>query len=121
MASKTCSPYDISAVIAAELETYTKEVVEDIAKAANEVSTELVSTLKQSSPKKTGKYAKSWTKKKEGNRYRVYNKKYQLTHLLEYGHVKRNGGRVAAKAHIRPAEEDAVKEFVEKVERAVKG
>ena len=45
--------------------------------------------------------------------------KYQLTHLLEYGHAKRGGGRVEARAHIKLAEEKAVKSFEEKIREAI--
>jgi hypothetical protein len=53
---------------------------------------------------KTKHYKKSFAVKKAGakdsfNGYVVYNKKWQLTHLLEYGHATRNGGRTRAFPH----------------------
>ncbi|KOS30610.1 prophage pi2 protein 37 [Bacillus anthracis] len=106
--------------IARELQRYGNVVEEDLEVAKEEVATNLVSDLKENSPKNTGKYGKGWRKKKDGSGFIVYNAlKPQLTHLLEKGHAQVNGGRVAAKVHIAPAEEKAVNEFFERVERAI--
>jgi len=67
------------------------------------------SYLRTNSPKRTGDYAKGWSYKVDEDvpgsyTGHVYNKtKYQLTHLLEKGHAKRNGGRVDGIPHIEPA------------------
>ncbi|MGZ9782466.1 HK97 gp10 family phage protein [Bacillus pseudomycoides] len=106
--------------ITRELQRYANVLEEDIEKAGDEVSDNVVSELKQKSPKKTGAYRKGWRKKKEGNKYIVHNKtRYQLTHLLEKGHVIKGGGRVPAKVHIAPVEERAINDYLERVERAV--
>lgn len=103
----------------------------DVSKAAQEAVTEVVSEsvkkLKQSGPKKSGKYAKGWTSKIEKTAATVdaviYGKSgtYQLAHLLENGHAKRGGGRVDGIVHIKPVEEWAIAEVEtrirEKVER----
>lgn len=89
------------------------------------VSKETVRELKASSPKLTGDYAKSWTQTKtagNGSTYGkiVHNKQnYRLTHLLEYGHAKRGGGRTKAQPHIAPAEEHAVEEFEKKLTEGI--
>lgn len=104
------------------LRQYTNEVEQEVQAAAEEVASESVDKLKQTSPKKTGNYAKSWTKTKKGKKWIVHNKKhYRLTHLLEKGHAKVNGGRVGAKVHIAPVEHNAINDFIERVERAVEG
>ncbi|MGG3116476.1 HK97 gp10 family phage protein [Bacillus paranthracis] len=106
--------------IARELQRYGKEVEEKLEVEKEEVSKNLVDELQQKSPKKTGKYRKGWRKKKVGNAIVVHNAlKPQLTHLLEKGHAKANGGRVPAQVHIAPAEEKAINEFIERVERAI--
>ena len=69
-----------------------------------ELAKSAVKQLKATSPKRTGRYASGWTRKKKGNAIIVHNKQYQLTHLLEKGHAKRGGGRVAARVHIAPVE-----------------
>lgn len=76
-----------------------------------------------------GKYAKSWQKKlsyssAKENRYTVYSTKYQLTHLLEYGHAKwiygyYTGGRVKAFPHIRPAEAAAEQNLISELRRTI--
>ena len=50
---------------------------------------------------------------------------YQLTHLLEKGHILKRGGRtlgrVPAKVHIAPVEERAIKNLEEAIEKIAKG
>lgn len=55
----------------------------------------------------TGEYNSSWarkiTKKRLYATVLIYNKEHgQLTHLLEFGHAKTNGGRTRAFPHIAP-------------------
>lgn len=111
------------------LDEYDREVRDVADEVMNEVSKEAANKLKATSPKRPGhgEYARSWTVKVEHgahgiNTYTVHNKKhYRLTHLLEKGHVIRNGvgtyGRAPAHVHIKPVEEWANDEVVAEIER----
>lgn len=86
--------------------------------AARIVAGQSVAALRVVSPKKTGKYAAGWNMSRIGETgfeiqgWRVQNDTYaSLTHLLENGHAKVNGGRVSAKVHIRPVEEKGIATF----------
>lgn len=113
--------------IARELAIYSKEVVEKVNVSSERVGKAAVKRLKATSPKKTGDYAKSWTittKPAVGQPHKriVHNKapEYRLAHLLEHGHAKVGGGRVESKPHIRPVEEEVIREFVAEVEEAIR-
>lgn len=82
--------------------------------------------IKANAPKNTGKYASSWTAKTTLESSHVLQitvhspKKYQLAHLLENGHAKRNGGRTQAQPHITPAEEAGIRQLEADIERALR-
>lgn len=114
---------DLADEIAKALAEYSEEIDEEIDKAAEEVITETVEELRATSPKRKGKYAKSWSKKKLKNGQWVAHVKaphYRLTHLLERGYVLKNGGRAKAHVHIAPAEQHAIEKFEERIMRLVK-
>lgn len=76
--------------------------------------------LRNTSPKMTGKYAKSWTYKKTETGFIVYNKQGWKTHLLENGHLTANGTkRVRAIKHIKPAEEKGIKELIDNIKKEI--
>ena len=113
---------ELEITIQKDLAAYSDEVAEGIRKEVKAVAKETVAALKATSPKDTGEYARGWSSRvefesREDIRVRIYNRtEPQLTHLLEYGHAKTNGGRVEGRPHIRPAEQQAEK----KLEGAVK-
>lgn len=107
--------------IAKILTEYSKDIEVGVSLAKDTVSNNTAKKLRLTSPKGSkGRYAKGWTVSDVRGKKVVHNKTdYQLTHLLEYGHVKVNGGRVDAKPHIRPAEEEAIKEFNEAIKKVL--
>lgn len=108
---------DISDQMEDILEDYSTEVRKTVDDCCLDVAKQSGQRLRETSPKKSGKYAKGWAIKEQKtsgfgqSTWVVYNKRYQLTHLLEKGHAKRNGGRVRAIPHIKPVEEWAQNEL----------
>lgn len=106
------------------LEEFSEEVQKAVDDSGKTVAKECASKLRNTSPKRKGDYAKSWRSKKDGDGYVVYNAKhYQLTHLLENGHVVRNKygtyGRVSGVKHIEPVEQWAIDEFQVRISRGL--
>ena len=117
---------EIGRAVEKVLSEYKDATVETMKKAIDKTSKQAVRDLKADSPKRTGAYAKSWASKVDKKTsvlaYEkiVFNKKhYRLTHLLEKGHRKVNGGFVAARPHIAKVEQDAVKTLVKEIEKNV--
>ena len=119
----------IADTIAKELAGYTKDVAEEVKKASDEVSKKLLADIKADAPKKTGAYKKAMKVEKmyeddyeKRNRWCVDPKtgEYRLSHLLEYGHLKRDGiNRVKAYPHIGENEQKAVEEFERRLKEAI--
>jgi len=47
--------------------------------------------------------------------------RYQIAHLLEHGHAKRGGGRVAARPHIAAAEEKGIRDLEDRIKEGLSG
>jgi Bacteriophage HK97-gp10, putative tail-component len=98
--------------LAGEIVSAVREYTEDVAKAVDkkvdEVANKVLKEAQALAPKRTGEYARTFVKTKEGgygeHRRIIWNKKhYRRVHLLEFGHAKVNGGRVDERPHLRPA------------------
>lgn len=82
--------------------------------------------ISANAPVRRGTYKKSWrTKKTRENanvlEVTVYSpKRYMIAHLLENGHAKRNGGRVAGRPHIAPAEQHGIAQLEREITEALK-
>ena len=116
---------DLERAVKDILQDYSVEVSKAAAEAVQEVAKEATKKLRQTSPKRKGRYAKGWTGKVEKTATTVdatvYGKTgtYQLAHLLENGHAKRGGGRVNGNTHIKPVEEWAIKEVEKRIREKV--
>lgn len=116
---------ELADAIMGTLKEYADLATEDVKQAVKDVGDTVKKEIRANAPKDTGDYAKSWAvrKSKETSNsltMTVYSRnRYYLAHLLEFGHAKRNGGRVAGKSHIAPAEERGIQQLEEEIERSL--
>ena len=120
---------NLSAEIQKQLNSYSGNIAKAVNEKLETVAQETAEELKKggSYKERTGKYSKDWDYKARKNytpgisteEFSVYNKKhYQLTHLLEKGHVSRAGKRVKAFEHILPTEQIAEMKVIKAVQQA---
>ena len=123
--SKTVSVDQLASAVMEGLTEYA-DLAADKMKAAVKKSAKTVkSEISANAPSRTGRYAGSWatkTTKESSNALEitVYSpSRYMLAHLLEHGHAKRGGGRVAARPHIAAAEQQGIEELESEIERSL--
>lgn len=115
------STFDFYEVVKKYLDDYGGECIDVMTEVIPKVAKDAAKKLKAESPKGPKGYAKGWTVTVETGRMRVGAKvhgkhgTYQLAHLLEHGHANRGGGRTAARVHIKPVEEWAINEAVDRI------
>ena len=135
--SRVSSEFDVTAVISA-LNRECNNTVEEVDKAVTEAGRVALDYLLENSPVDTSKsaklhirggklkgssglYRKGWRMKtytENGVKaVKVYNETcYQLTHLLEFGHLAKNGKFVKPVPHIKQAEELAERVLEDKLQ-----
>ena len=128
--SKKIKADELEKVVMDYLQNYKEDIDEDVEETVDSTTKQARDELKQTSPRGKGSrknpYYRGWTIKLSKKRTGVYHKviwnktNYQLTHLLEWGHTTRNGGRTKAIPHIRPVEEKYNVEFVDKLKQKIR-
>lgn len=121
----TISLDDLASEITKAVREYTNDITEAIEKEVDDTSKEALKEIKANSPRDKGDYVKGWTRKKDGQggqiKYTIHNKsRGSIVHLLEKGHAKRGGGRVAGKPHVGPAEQKAVTRVVSNIKSIIR-
>lgn len=127
MARKT--PLDQMAdAISSILDEYKDSIDENVGEIVTQLGRKGAQALKKESrqafPKGTGEYAQGWKSQVERGRMNttavIYNEHPGLPHLLEHGHVTRNGtdriyGEVQGREHIEPVADNLVETFEREV------
>ena len=126
MATDRCRIDQMAHVIMEGLQEYADLATEDMKAAVKKAGNKAKSDVQAGATVMTGKYKKSWAVKttmENANAMEVTvhsRNRYQLAHLLEFGHAKRGGGRTRAFPHIATAEEAAAELLEREVEAALK-
>lgn len=112
--------------IAEILQDYADDVEVNLATATKKIGQAGATALRQESRatfKGSGRYASGWKSYFAENRLSssaiIYNEHPGLPHLLEHGHAKRGGGRVAGRVHIATVENQLIEQFTREVENAL--
>ena len=124
--SRTVSVDELASAINEALQEYAKLSATEVKSAVRKSAKAVKEQIGAGAPTRTGRYKSSWvaTKQEESSQSLqmvVHSKdRYQLAHLLENGHAKRGGGRVAGRPHIAPAEQMGEELLQSLIEKALK-
>ena len=117
---------DLADVVMDGLNEYARLATEDMKESVRSAGKTVRKEIKGNAPKDIGEYGKSWrvkTVRETSQTLAVVvhsRNRYQLAHLLEYGHALRDGGRYEGEVHIAPAEELGIRQLQKEIERALK-
>ncbi|NMB50643.1 MAG: HK97 gp10 family phage protein [Bacteroidales bacterium] len=122
--AETVTVDQLADAITEAVQAYTDDVVEAIEEETERTSEMVLEEVKNLAPKRTGDYAKSFTKTKRrlssGVVYNVWNRKhYRRVHLLEFGHAKAGGGRVEGRPHMAPAIDRHAPGYEQRIKRII--
>ena len=128
MAKKKIKPTDFSKTLSDIVSGFQADILLIVDEAVDDVAKESSERLKTAGDfRGTGAYKRDWdwkvikTKRLSHSAVAYNEDHYRLSHLLEFGHVKQNGGRTKAFEHIAPVNEWAQTEVVERIKRKVEG
>ena len=114
---------DLAEALTEACRTYTQEVVEKVEDGITDIGRDATEEVKSLAPVGQGGYKRNWTYRIDRTKgvykvtVHVKGRKYRLTHLLEYGHLNRDGKTRAREfPHISIAEKHAEEKVNELLE-----
>lgn len=120
-------PAKLSEVVASYMEDYGDRVIEANEEAIRAVAKDVTKDLKKSGNfGGTGEYRKALKAEIKQTRISVsatigaQAPHYRLTHLLEFGHAKANGGRTTAYNFVKPINDSVEGRYMKKMEELLK-
>lgn len=130
--AKTISVNELSKEIEKALADFVSVTEDAVDKGVSETANDAIKALRSAHPAGSGQYG-SWDKYNKGWKImqtktdKRYHRKatihnatdYQLTHLLEKGHAKVNGGRTRAFPHIAPVADKYEDELVQSIRKYI--
>lgn len=118
---------DLSIEISRYLKNYSQEVADLIEEEVDTTAEEILKDVKASNAWKdiSSSYRKGWDikkSKKGGSVSRtIYNKTdYQIAHLLELGHLNKDGSRTKARPHLRPVSDKHLPQMEQRINQLIK-
>ena len=126
MADKNVQIDEVADEIAKYLVEYSEEATEVAKKVVDKIADDTMKEIKNHITWKDKKYSKSFAlktsfedKRNKRKTWYVKNPDYRLTHLLEFGHATRNGGRTRAFPHVRYGDEFVKNNFEREMKEAI--
>ena len=122
----TINPADLQRTVMEYLDEYGEEVIEANETAIRDVAKATTKELKKSgSFGGTGNYRRGITSEIKKSRIGVEavvgaGRNAGLTHLLEFGHAKQNGGRTTAFNFVKPVNDRVEEKYMDKMEELLR-
>lgn len=128
MRDETVTISTLDRAITGALEEYNADVQSKIRTLVDNAMRKLVKLTKATAPRDTGEYVKHITSKTTSDTptnyaktWYVRGKRAYITHLLNFGHAKANGGRVEGTHFLDFAKKQVVEEYLDAVKEALSG
>lgn len=120
MKNKTVEVGDFAQAVSEVIDNYYGNIADKANLLVAETAVQTVQRLEQNAPRDKGDYARSFyirqnKKRKDGCELEIANKRYQLTHLLEHGHVQKVHNTIIGFANAQPHWIQAEREAIDKI------